>query len=65
MTGIPCVLGKTGNILIIIHTPPIPMLYGMDHDISGYGVMRMSREQAWEPRFCSTIPMGLFLSTGF
>ena len=38
---------------------------GMDHDISGYGVMRMSREQKWEPRFLFNVPTGFVLSTGF
>ena len=37
---------------------------GKDHDI-GYGVMRMTREQEWEPRFLFNVPMGIFLSTGF
>lgn len=37
---------------------------GKDHDI-GYGVMRMTREQEWEPRFLFNVPMGIVLSTGF
>jgi len=37
---------------------------GKDHDI-GYGVMRMTRAQEWEPRFLFNVPMGIFLSTGF
>jgi len=37
---------------------------GKDHDI-GYGVMRMTREQQWEPRFLFNVPMALVLSSGF
>lgn len=37
---------------------------GRDHDI-GYGVMRMTREQEWEPRFLFNIPLAIVLSTGF
>ena len=37
---------------------------GRDHDI-GYGVMRMTREQQWEPRFLLNVPMAAILSTGF
>lgn len=37
---------------------------GRDHDI-GYGVMRMTREQEWEPRFLFNVPMAAILSTGF
>lgn len=37
---------------------------GRDHDI-GYGAMRMTREQAWEPRFLFNVPIALVLSTGF
>lgn len=37
---------------------------GRDHDI-GYGAMRMTREQAWEPRFLLNVPTALVLSTGF
>ena len=37
---------------------------GKDHDI-GYGVMRMTREQAWEPRFLFNVPTGIVLSTAF
>lgn len=37
---------------------------GKDHDI-GYGVMRMTREQEWEPRFLFNVPMAFVLSTGF
>ncbi|RYY80947.1 MAG: acyl-CoA desaturase [Moraxellaceae bacterium] len=37
---------------------------GKDHDI-GYGVMRMTRGQKWEPRFLFNVPIGIALSTGF
>ena len=37
---------------------------GKDHDI-GYGVMRMTRGQEWEPRFLFNVPLGIVLSTGF
>lgn len=37
---------------------------GRDHDI-GYGVMRMTREQKWEPRFLFNVPIAMILSTGF
>lgn len=37
---------------------------GKDHDI-GYGVLRMTREQEWEPRFLFNVPMAMVLSTGF
>lgn len=37
---------------------------GRDHDI-GYGVMRMTREQQWEPRFLLNVPLAMILSTGF
>ncbi|ONG41308.1 acyl-CoA desaturase [Alkanindiges hydrocarboniclasticus] len=37
---------------------------GKDHDI-GYGVMRMTRGQKWEPRFLFNVPVAFVLSTGF
>lgn len=37
---------------------------GKDHDV-GYGLMRMSREQKWEPRFLFNIPLAAQLLVAF
>ncbi len=39
-------------------------IIGKDHDI-GYGVMRLTRGQKWEPRYLMNIPTAFVLSTGF
>ena len=37
---------------------------GKDHDI-GYGVMRMTRGQKWQPQHLFNVPIAMVLSTGF
>ena len=39
-------------------------IIGKDHDI-GYGVMRLTRAQKWEPRSLLNLPTAFVLSTGF
>ncbi|MGH8560420.1 MAG: fatty acid desaturase family protein [Nevskiales bacterium] len=37
---------------------------GKDHDI-GYGLLRMSTQQKWEPRFLANVPLAVILHTFF
>lgn len=39
-------------------------IVGMDHDV-GYGLLRVSDEQAWEPRFLLNIPLAIQLMVFF
>src|SRR5690606_42120192 len=39
-------------------------IVGMDHDV-GYGLIRVSESQKWEPRFLFNIPLGIQLMVFF